>query len=387
MADDKKTAAKIYFPNLNGLRAIGAFVVLIGHVEFLKTFWKLNVFEWFPIPGKVGVTLFFALSGFLLTSLLIQELNNDNTVHLKKFYRRRILRIWPLYYILIILSLFIFNKIGFLKMPVYSDQLYHEITPVNLLVVFLILPNFHNFSIPYADQRWSVVIEEQFYLVQPFLIKLFRTRKALFVVFSLIVFLPEIMKGVIHIPGLNGKLSPGAIASILSQLKYLGCIAIGCLSSLLFFQIESSFKTFLFRTSTQILTTLAIILCLIAGFYIFHTYEIIDYRIYSVLFSIVVINASQNPATIFNLENPVFIFLGKISYGLYMYHPICIGASIAIATAVTGNIYYQNIIIYTGTILLTVLIAWLSFTYIESAFLKLKGKTLAAQDKLIKPTI
>ena len=46
---------KLYFPNLNGLRAIGAGIVMIGHVEFIKSLWNMPHYSWFPIPGKIGV--------------------------------------------------------------------------------------------------------------------------------------------------------------------------------------------------------------------------------------------------------------------------------------------------------------------------------------------
>ncbi|MBS1655131.1 MAG: acyltransferase, partial [Bacteroidetes bacterium] len=175
MSDLQKT--KVYFPNLNGLRAIGALIVMIGHIEFLKRFWHVPSYDWFPIPGKIGVTLFFALSGFLITSLLLQELKQTKKVSLRKFYIRRILRIWPLYYTIVFLGILILNNIGFLKMPVYSDHVYQNLSLTNILILLFILPNFTNFYIPFADQKWSIVIEEQFYLVQPLIIKIFKRRR------------------------------------------------------------------------------------------------------------------------------------------------------------------------------------------------------------------
>ncbi|HEX2535349.1 MAG TPA: hypothetical protein VHK69_16505, partial [Chitinophagaceae bacterium] len=90
--------------------------------------------------------------------------------------------------------------------------------------------------------------------------------------------------------------------------------------------------------------------------------------------AIIVVNASQNDRTVFRLEQPLMNFLGKISYGLYMYHPICIGTGIALATRVTGNAVLQNVIIYTVSIGGTIFVSWLSYNYFENFFLKLKTR-------------
>lgn len=365
---------RVYFPNLNGLRAIGAFIVMIGHIEFLKLFFHLPAVAWFPIPGKIGVTLFFALSGFLITSLLLRELQATWNVQLKKFYVRRILRIWPLYYLIVILSLLVFNKWGFIKMPVYSDQLYDNISWKNMIMVFLILPNFTGLFIPYADQRWSIVIEEQFYLIQPLLVKLFKKRRFLFFVFLLIILSSEIVTGILHLLHIDKNFSADTMDSIASQLKYLGCIAVGCMFSILYFERETALKKIIFTKTMQLGVVGLLITCLCLGKYVYHYDEVIDYRLYALLFAIVVYNASQNPQTIFRFETPVLNFLGKISYGVYMYHPLCIGIAIATAMLVTKNTILQNVIIYPLALSLTIFISWFSYQYFESFFLRIKSR-------------
>jgi len=126
---------------------------MIGHVEFIKSLWNMVSYDWFPIPGKIGVTLFFALSGFLITSLLLEELSVRHTVQLKKFYLRRIFRIWPLYYMVVGLSLVVFNRLDILKIPGISGQVYDHLTLTNVLILIFLLPNITHFYIPYADQR------------------------------------------------------------------------------------------------------------------------------------------------------------------------------------------------------------------------------------------
>ncbi len=332
-------------------------------------------YDWWPVPGKIGVCLFFSLSGFLITSLLLEELAVKRTVQLKKFYLRRIFRIWPLYYLVAGLSLLVFNHVGFLQIPNLSAQVYDHLTLGNILILIFLLPNITHFYIPYADQRWSIVVEEQFYLMQPFLVRVLRNRKRLTVAFLIIIFAPEIWSALIRVTHASGWVSPNVIEALNIQLKYLACIAVGCLFSVWFFKRENRWEKMLFTPLLQWAVLLCLAVCVGVGFYIYHSDELIDFRVYSFLFSIVVLNASQNPRTIFRLERPALDFLGKISYGIYMYHPVCIGIALAMVRGMgNGSGLVQNLVLYALSIGLTVFVSWVSFTYFEGFFLKLKSR-------------
>ena len=364
----------VYFPNLNGLRAIGASIVMIGHVDFIKILWGVSNVQWFPIFGKIGVTLFFSLSGFLITALLFNELDATRTIRLKDFYIRRILRIWPLYYWVVLLGLVVLNRIPALKIPGLSAGMYSHITALSLLNVLLIIPNFTHLYIPYSDQRWSIIVEEQFYLIQPAIVRIFRKRSTLVIVFFVLTFLSEIVTGAIRITRLDHHLSAAVVGEIMEQLKYLGCIAVGCLASTLFYKRESRLREFIFSRPVQWLVLVAIVAMSLVSFYVMRREEGFDYRLYTALFSIVVVNGALNPRNIFRLETPVLNFLGKISYGIYMYHMMCIGIAFAIVRWATANVVLQTILLYILSIGLTVLVSWLSFDYFESFFLKLKPR-------------
>jgi peptidoglycan/LPS O-acetylase OafA/YrhL len=367
-----KKPQKLYFPNLNGLRALGASTVMIYHIEFYRNLRNIPSYMWFPIPGKVGVALFFALSGFLITSLLLTELESTSTIRLKSFYRRRILRIWPLYYLIIFLCFFIINRIPFYKIPVLSDSMYTDMTVIGALNILLIIPNLTHFYIPYSDQRWSITVEELFYLMQPALVKIFRRRDVLCGIFLLIVFSPDIFMAIVRWTRLGRMISPGIADSISGQLRFLGCIAVGCISSVLYFNRESLSKNILFTKAMQVATVATVVICVLVSSYVVHREEYVDLRIYCLLFSIIVVNAALNPGTIIRLENPVMNFLGKISYGIYMYHMIAIGTAFGIVQLITGTRYLQNLMLYPLSVAFSILIAWLSFTYFESFFLRLK---------------
>lgn len=175
---------KIYFPNLNGIRFIAAFLVIIHHIEQIKNLFGLES-KWtnpaINLIGPLGVILFFVLSGFLITYLLLVEEKEMKGISIKSFYIRRILRIWPLYYLIIVLSFFLIPQISFLNLTGWSDHIYDDFFLKLVLFVFF-LPNLALVLFPpvaYASQTWSVGVEEQFYLIWPILIKNVKNKKRL----------------------------------------------------------------------------------------------------------------------------------------------------------------------------------------------------------------
>ena len=99
-----------HLKGLDTLRAVAALIVVWSHIEFIKGLKGLpkNNFILFP-NAHFSVTLFFVLSGFLITFLLTREFQKYKTISFKSFYLRRILRIWPLYYLVLFLSYFLYT--------------------------------------------------------------------------------------------------------------------------------------------------------------------------------------------------------------------------------------------------------------------------------------
>ncbi|SRR6266568_2743644 len=168
---------KIFFPNLNGVRFIAALMVIIQHTEETKI--KIG----FPtsyredgILGSLGVSLFFVLSGFLITYLLQSENQTSGTISLRDFYTRRVLRIWPLYYLIIILGFWVMPNF----MPALGDEYnvrdLSEQSGAQLLFDLFFMPNVSIIlfdPIRFVPQIWSIGVEEQFYLLWPLLMKYF----------------------------------------------------------------------------------------------------------------------------------------------------------------------------------------------------------------------
>ncbi|MES2487732.1 MAG: acyltransferase, partial [Bacteroidota bacterium] len=186
---------RIFFQGLNSLRAIGALAVCIGHIELLRKMFGLRNYTSIPFfkndGGHLGVILFFVLSGFLITYLLLEENRRIGTIAIKKFYVRRILRIWPLYYWALIIAFFIM-PIAFAE---YPGRDLNRFVP-KLLLDMLFVPNVSLIAlggISGASHLWSIGVEEQFYLMWPGIIKRFYKYAlyALIVIFIVITLLPN----------------------------------------------------------------------------------------------------------------------------------------------------------------------------------------------------
>jgi len=360
----------IYFPNLNGLRFIAALLVIIHHIEQLKYISNIESY-WKTIPlvgiiGKLGVVLFFVLSGFLITYLLLAEEYSIKTISIRKFYIRRILRIWPLYFLIIILAFSILPNINIFTLPGYGKTEIYSNLLWKLLLYAVFFPNLVLSLlgiVPYASHTWSIGTEEQFYLVWPIIlkyIKKFRIFLMLFIIFAYIIF------GYILSTHYSDIIPYKKIIKAFWSTFNIDCMAIGGIYAILLFQKNKLLKLIQNKLLFYLTITLVVFL-IFKGVHI----PYIHYEFYSILFGIIILNFATNDKIKISLENKVLNFLGNISYGLYMYHPIGIVLAIAISISVDLT---TNWLIYPLSFMFTLIIAVLSYKYFESFFLKFKHR-------------
>jgi peptidoglycan/LPS O-acetylase OafA/YrhL len=145
-------------PSLDGLRAISFFFVLLGHNGVPG------------IPGGFGVTVFFFLSGYLITTLLRQEVNKTGKVSFKLFYIRRALRIWPPFYIVLTIATTL-TAIGFLKGHIGATDLLAQCLHYSN---YWLIWHGADFIAPGTGVYWSLAVEEHFYLILPALYLMLR---------------------------------------------------------------------------------------------------------------------------------------------------------------------------------------------------------------------
>jgi len=146
----------------------------------------------------------------------------------------------------------------------------------------------------------------------------------------------------------------------------IDCMAIGGFFEVLSFQGSKFLKLFLNKFLFYFILVATVILIII-GFYFpkFHD------EFYAVLFGIIILNFATNNQIKLSLENKIFNYLGKVSYGLYMFHPIAVVVSIQISIYLG---FASNYFLYPSSIFLTILISGLSYKYFESIFLSYKVK-------------
>ena len=367
---------KVYFPGLNALRFFAAFLVLASHVELLKSrhgFENYYYTQTFLELGGSAVTFFFVLSGFLITYLLFTEKDLTGKISLGQFYLRRILRIWPLYYTVVLAGFFIIPHIPYLQNPI-SGELFVDFYP-KLLLFMLLMPNvsYVLFSgTPYISPAWSIGVEEQFYLAWPWLLS--HTKKPLRLFLMLIsgIYILKIGLTILQ------KISDGKtheITQALLDIMYFTrfeCMIIGSICAYILHRKKDQLLRILFNKYLQIFSYLTIIIFLATGLKI----PAFNHIIYSILFGIIILNVSVNPHSVLKLENKVLNYLGQISFGLYMYHELVIGLSIRFLKNLSLNFNKigPNFILYSFALLLTIGVASLSYYFLEKPFLKLKTR-------------
>lgn len=374
---------KVYFSGLNSLRFIAACVVIIHHVEQLKSLYSYsNYFDTVFVHniGSYGVTFFFALSGFLITYLLLVEQKILNVIDVQKFYIRRALRIWPLYYLLGILSLIVLPHIQVLNIPVWQDELDKNcLTQIILYLTFLpnIAINFFGL-IPHANQVWSIGVEEQFYLLWPLVVKYSRNIwNAIFKVMGFYLIIKLIMIAVLEIyadnPDTSAKFFPW---SQLINYTRIDCMAIGAIGAAYLFYNPQALKPFYSSFSQYFLYIVSLLFLAVGGIsgtVLWH----FNQEIFAALSTLIVLNIATNPTSIFQLKNKTLDYLGKISYGLYMYHCLCIAIAFYLVNQFTSysiSGLTGNLIAYTLSFALTILVSALSYHWIEQPFIRQKYK-------------
>lgn len=365
----------IYFPGLNGLRAIAALLVFIAHNETVKNIRGISNFNntrLFSIAGDAGVSLFFCISGFLITSLLFAEIDKTTTINVKDFYIRRVLRIWPLYCLILIVTLLIIPNIVTVK----GFNLENKITPAGFTLYLFFLPYVANalFMINFiAAILWSVGVEETFYLIWPLLLK---SRKQIHPgFFSMLLFIFLLIKFTIDYLALNTN-GFGALATIFDHLR-LECMITGAAFAYCF-KVKPKLLAPLLNNYTFAFTLSALLIYLLIGFNAVYQYlsplfvHISDPVIYSIICCIVIVNAISKKAIYTLLEYKPIYELGKISYGIYLYHLICLMLSIMLFDKLSlSNV--NGLIFCAFALTSTILVSFISYYAFEIKFLRLKA--------------
>jgi peptidoglycan/LPS O-acetylase OafA/YrhL len=413
----KKLAPIKYFKNLDGLRFLAALGVLVGHTQaVIGKYQGYSPYQ--PYANKLaifGVDFFFVLSGFLISYLLMQEIDKTGTISIRNFYRRRFLRIWPLYFLVGFIGIFagswIMNYFDFLSLEngKYAAYVYNWTDILkNLFFLGTFSINFQTFlglPNPVSSMNlahfWSLGVEEQFYIIWAPMVLFFRKNVwigvlcLLFLGFYFNHFHPSFLKPYpdFHYNSTIDRFWYfGLGAAFAWWLQYFN-IKMLWEQSLIFIEKGCENKTFQVFKTWKVYSKISspkLLAFIVFTSQLFYLTPIVNYLFGTIfvetnefvlnaviaLIIIAVAVADYSILSVLFLENKVFKYLGKISYGIYVFHIYAIYLTYKILKDIgigekTETFY---ILCPIGATLIAIALASLSYHFFESRFLKLKHK-------------
>lgn len=371
---------RVYFEGLDGLRAIGALSVLFGHIELSKKTAGINnlmdVAFYKHTSGHLGVILFFVLSGFLITFLLLKEKEKHNDIYVLNFYTRRALRIWPIYYLIIFLLLFLFPfiiRFEYFAKPNWDS--FSNNMPTLFIYLFM-MPNLVSFGILGIGEGYhlaSIGTEEQFYILWPWIVKLFKNIVTpLLLILVIIPLLPhfcDYFAAHFFTSDENGFLFLKQTKEFFMYFK-INCMALGGLFAFIYYKNITALLTIIYNKFIQGCALVVGFSGWLSGFHLPYFND----EFYALLFAIIILNTATNPQKLLSFNYSMTNYFGKISYGIFVYHWVVIYLIMDWIMPLKGNAILYNILLYTGSSIATWLVSHLSFFYFEQWFLKFKDR-------------
>lgn len=371
---EKTRAGRFYSPELDVLRFFAFFGVFVFHAapRTMDFYAAAGIPGWLSKllistfgAGAYGVDLFFALSAYLITSLLLRERSTTGKLDLRSFYVRRILRIWPLYLGFVAFAAITARFLPWQNLPLRYVAGY-TLLAGNWVYVFYGLPA--SFAVP----LWTVSIEEQFYLAWPLALRRASIRATAFMAIAVLL-VANIWRLALVV------LAAPAQAMEYNTFTRLDPIALGVLIALFAGKLPA-------LSTWQRITLLAAgVATWIVTFWFTVVIELPKLSTWqsalghlltalasaAILFSVM---GSQNAF----LRNKWLLYLGKISYGLYVLHEFAHYCAMRLLPASTPmQVIEQSALSLT----LTILLAAASYRWLESPFLRLKERFAYVQSR------
>jgi peptidoglycan/LPS O-acetylase OafA/YrhL len=358
-----RTHRRFYQPELDGLRFYAFLGVFVCHTlpfqgAFYRRFHLPMPWLWGAVAksGAAGVDLFFALSAFLITSILLREREETGRISLRRFYLRRILRIWPLYFLLIAVGIVLAHTMAKQSLPWYYVAGY-------LLFVGNWVHAVFGRPESICSPLWTVSIEEQFYLIWPLLMKMLGRRGM--IVAGIVTFL---MASISRIGFMLAGSSGGFI--YYGSISRCDSLALGILLALFADRLPR-----LTRGARVLLLATGLVGWVISSAWLNEQPGPVDLRmvlgrlIVSLAAGAILYACLHSHSKL--VRGAWVVRLGKISYGLYMLHLTGILIMLSLFHPIWG---WQLLATKGFGFVMTVILALASYRWIESPFLRLKDK-------------
>lgn len=362
---------KIYFAHLDVVRFLAAFMVTIAHAYEAWNGWFGEIKILRVKPGGdftllggfldrfiknlgIGVEVFFLISGFLITYLLLEEKKRYNKIHIGKFMIRRSLRIWPLYFFLIALAPFLVEWVG----KTHPNYIYHILFWGNFDIIAI-----NTWPYPFAH-FWSICIEEHFYLVWPFIIAFIPKDKLLIAFISIISFSIafRIYEAI--------QYKDSGLVLYLHTFSKIDTLVIGAIGA--YFYSENKFNFNLTKSLRILIITILIVSLCIEPVFTMNSPFLAGFKkyFYTGLIAILLMDYNLNKNFKHIMRKKSFAhYLGKISYGIYMYGNILL---IIVVKKIMWRFHITNMWAFFGiTFVLTIIIPIISYELFEKQILRL----------------
>jgi peptidoglycan/LPS O-acetylase OafA/YrhL len=362
-SSEKAKVGRFYRPELDCLRFFAFFAVFLYHTLSIEPAYYAarhvpfgGLIASAASAGRFGVDLFFLLSAYLITELLLREQQQFGKLELRSFYLRRILRIWPLYFLGILIGVLL---------PLVDPSEHFSLTYAaafvfmsgNWLISFGVPPHSVMLSL------WSVSFEEQFYLLWPAFIAKARRGKFLLYASGILLLIATIGRQILL--G-DAQARHSEVAIFTNTVTRLDPLAIG-IAAAVFLRRR---QLHLGRTTRLVFLAAGFALCISAGhfYHLTRSFMLIGYPAAAIGSLLVFLS------TLGSTVAPRWLrYLGKISYGLYVFHDLALYLSLKVFGGFVHNL--RAFVAYWCLALsLTLGMAALSYRFFESPFLRLKER-------------
>lgn len=358
--------AVFYRPELDALRFFACFAVFLHHIGPSRSYVMESRFlHPFQQAGAFGVCLFFLLSAYLITELLWKERARTGSIHLRSFYVRRILRIWPLYF-----ACLIFYLCLSLFFPLFA------VTPGRILAIVFLVGNWYFAIFGWGNIAlnglWTISIEEQFYLLVPTIAK-FGGKRAIW--WASAFFLIASQLTVLLLGKRHMAVNPAIWTNSIVQFQFF---AAGCILAL----VVKDRKAFWGAPSRLTFFLVGMFVWGVAGGPLHLINETAHPSAFALTtgYMLVLVGTILFFLAAYGMPSRWIprwvIYLGKISFGLYLVQGFVIEVAYRTPAAnvlreLRHHIPLSDIVVEAG---LTVLLASLSYQFLEKPFLRLKNR-------------
>ncbi len=320
-----RSGKKTYFPTLDGWRALSVMAVIFYHGRF-DFFSDSSYMQRVSAHGDIGVDVFFAISGFLISSLLLQEFQRTGHINLRAFYLRRFFRIVPAYY----LALATISILGILKLvPMNSGD---------LLSCLFFYRNYRPLGMDlsggfYTAHFWSLAIEEHFYILWPTLLLLVRPKRigTVSVLFAIAVFGWRQIEAHYHF---GAALLPQLYLTTRTDTR-IDSLLWACVAAIYFPAIKGLFESV---PVSELWLPFAAVIVAVGAFHVPGTEVIL-----AVILPLLVLSTVVKPDSIFSrlLDSAPLRWIGALSYSLYLWQELFLPEVSSIrAQGVLGNLQH-----------------------------------------------